>query len=110
MHFHHLNWLALLVRRTTMVVGFPVVLALLLRETWMSAMGTTEDKAKTQDDAEKGRDPLMPAPLSPALGRHSRWLCFCIWVRRKTYISVLWWGSMCGSGSWPPGSLTGLCL
>jgi uncharacterized protein DUF1761 len=84
MHFHHLNWLAILVAAiSTMVVGFLWYSPLLFAKPWMREMGyDLNDKAK-MEEMKKSAGPAYAGSFVASLISAFILALFLHWLRGK---------------------------
>jgi len=85
MHFHHLNWLAILVAAiSTMVVGFLWYSPILFAKPWMREMGyDPNDKAKIQE-MQKSAGPAYAGSLVASLVSAFTLALFLHWLRAES--------------------------
>jgi hypothetical protein len=97
MHFHHLNWLAILVAAiSTMVVGFLWYSPILFAKPWMREMGyDLNDKAR-MEEMKKSAGPAYGGSLVASLVSAFVLALFLHWLRNYT----VYFGLMVGFHIW----------
>jgi hypothetical protein len=97
MHFHHLNWIAILVAAvSTMILGFVWYSPLLFAKPWVREMGyDLSDKAK-MEEMRKGAGPAYAGSFAASLVSAFTLALFLHWVRAEN----LHYGLMVGFHVW----------